>query len=215
MRTTLALLVLFALAGCETSPLGGRCTNNYDCDRNPSTATSQCVRASNPGSSCGGSDYCICCPISRATDAGVPSTCWAGNPVDSGVVDVVTPDATDVPRDVVSDAVSEVSADVVSTDTGACSCPIGQWCNDLVDASTDTGPMCQPLRAIGVACVEDSQCQTSHCTDSVCCNSACTGAGLSCNSSPDFSGLCMPIASTDAGTDASVTDVTPADAATE
>lgn len=207
MRTVLTLAVLFALGGCETSPLGGRCTSNLDCDRNPSTATSQCVRASNPASSCGSSVYCICCPISHATDAGVPTVCWGGNPV----VDAATPDIvtdTGMPDTAQDDAVDARSQDTATTE---CACAAGQWCNDLRDASTDTGPMCQPLRAIGVACVEDTQCQTSHCTDGVCCNSACTGAGRSCNSSPDFSGLCTLVVTLDA----SVPDSAPADVATE
>ncbi|MEI8257087.1 MAG: hypothetical protein WCJ30_15545 [Deltaproteobacteria bacterium] len=198
----LAFAVLLALAGCETSPLGGRCTNNFDCDRNATGAVTQCVRSSNAALSCGNSELCICCPIDRTNDAGVPITCFGGTVVvDSGTSPDVVVDTGTI------EAAADVVSDVVAEDTGpvTCSCPAGQFCNDVRDASTDTGPTCQPLRAIGVVCMADGQCQTSHCTDGVCCNSACTGAGLSCNSSPDFSGLCMPIATTDASvTDASL-----------
>ena len=196
MRSAFALAAFLLLAGCETSPIGGRCSENADCDRSMSGATAQCYSVTSPGRPCtGGSNNCVCCPVDTAA-ANLIDGCHRTPDTDSGV-EAGTDAATDASADSGNDA-ADVGTDAmndVGTDTGVgCTCTIGQYC----DTSSGT-PTCVPQRAIGVTCAVDTECQTSHCADSVCCNSACSGAGLSCNSSPDFAGLCMPIASMDAG----------------
>lgn len=193
MRIVLAFAIVLCLAGCETSPLGGRCTLNSDCDRATTGATATCVSATNPALSCGGSSTssCICCPIRVVSaDGGVADSGVIGCGPGQAAVDVQAVDAT----------VDTGQPDV--TDAG-CLCDAGSYCSaSLVDGGT----MCSLVKAIGQACGGGNECQTGHCVDGVCCNSACTGAGLSCNVSPDFAGLCSPETTTDAGTDAG-TDV--------
>lgn len=185
MRSVLAFALMLCLAGCETSALGGRCTNNFDCDRSTTGAVAQCVRSTNPSFPCGG-DYCICCPTTHTTDAGVPLSCMNGQAVvDSGPQPDVQPDT---------------GPDV--TDAG-CLCAVGQYCSGTF---MDGGQMCSLQKPSGLPCLADGDCQTSHCAQGVCCNSACTGAGLSCNSSPDFAGVCTAVTATDAGTDVVVVD---------
>lgn len=182
MRIVLAFAIVLCLAGCETSPLGGRCTTNSDCDRSTTGATSTCVRASNTAYTCGGGESCICCPVGiLGPDSGVPG-CGPGAIVDAGDVQVV-------------DTGVDTGPDVV--DAG-CPCAAGMYCSG---STPDGGVICSLVKAIGVSCLGANECQTGHCVDSVCCNSACTGAGLSCNVSPDFAGVCSPEPTTDAGTD--------------
>jgi hypothetical protein len=214
MRRLLAALSLLSLlAGCETSPLGGRCVLNSDCDRRTTGMTARCVRQLNPESQCSGGsmESCICCPlVVTPGDTTVPTMCVGGTSVDTGSPTDATIDtgpadtgpadtgpadsgtADTGPADTGQPDVASV--DVVDTGAG-CACSSSQFCD-----TSDGGMQCVAQRPIGATCSAGTECQTNHCVESVCCNSACTGAGLSCNVSPDFAGLCTPIASpVDAG----------------
>lgn len=164
--------------------------------------TARCVRQSNPESQCGGAamEWCICCPlVLDRNDPSIPSMCFGGSNADTGSPTDATTD-TGVDTGTVDAGPTDTgSTDTGSTDTGlpdmgvvdtgaGCACTSGEFCD-----TSDGGMRCVAQRPIGAACGAGTECQTNHCVESVCCNSACTGAGLSCNVSPDFAGLCTPI----------------------
>jgi hypothetical protein len=190
MRRLLGLFALLALlAGCETSPLGGRCSTNAQCDPNTTNPTAHCVSFANPSTTCSGSTAdCLCCPINIMTVPRntIPMNCLPNTIVtDSGAGDGATTDAA-------PHACNPVNC-----------VPGTTFCNNGV---------CTPVKMLGQACGAPDECGTGFCVDTVCCNSACTGATHSCNVSTDFAGECMeePM---DAGTDAETTDAATQDAA--
>jgi hypothetical protein len=185
MRRVLLLVpvLLFAVLGCETASLGGRCETDNDCERVRSSNSPVCL-AVRTGAQCRGQGAldCICCPMDPAMralygDAGcVPSAQTTDAATDGDVA--VSEGGSDAPD--ASDA-SDIGPTTCSMDCG----PDG-YCNNGV---------CRTRLPIGQACTNGTQCSTTFCVGSVCCNSACTCAGCSCNSTPDFAGVCMPMMS--------------------